>query len=72
MLKSEIESTLMAQANEMEVDLGMTRECLSNIPCQDKFATIITGVRRCGKSTLLRQWASQTDVHESDHRATCQ
>jgi len=31
------------------------RTSLSNIPISDSFATIITGVRRCGKSTLLQQ-----------------
>lgn len=62
MLKTEIKATLDAQANELEIDLGMTRDGLTDIPRQDKFATIIMGVRRCGKSTLLRQWASQTDL----------
>ena len=31
------------------------RESLNNIPMSDSFVTIITGVRRCGKSTLLQQ-----------------
>lgn len=31
------------------------REALKNIPIVDNYATIITGIRRCGKSTLLLQ-----------------
>jgi len=62
MLRSEIESAIDSQAAEWELDLGMSRDGLDDIPVQKKFATIITGVRRCGKSTLLRQWASKTDL----------
>lgn len=36
-------------------DSGFTRDALSEIPVADSFATIITGIRRCGKSTLLLQ-----------------
>lgn len=31
------------------------REALQNVPVADNYATIITGIRRCGKSTLLLQ-----------------
>lgn len=31
------------------------REALQNVPIVDSYATIITGIRRCGKSTLLLQ-----------------
>lgn len=34
---------------------GFVRDALINIPVVDGFATIITGIRRCGKSTLLLQ-----------------
>lgn len=34
---------------------GFTRDALANIPVAKSFATIITGIRRCGKSTLLLQ-----------------
>ena len=34
---------------------GFEREALSKVPVADSFATIITGIRRCGKSTLLLQ-----------------
>ena len=36
-------------------DTGFPRNALSEIPMADSFATIITGIRRCGKSTLLLQ-----------------
>lgn len=36
-------------------DSGFLRDALVNIPIADSFATIITGIRRCGKSTLLLQ-----------------
>lgn len=36
-------------------DSGFIREALDYIPLVDSFATIITGIRRCGKSTLLLQ-----------------
>ena len=36
-------------------DPGFTRDALVDIPVADSFATIITGIRRCGKSTLLLQ-----------------
>ena len=34
---------------------GSVRDALTNVPVADSFATIITGIRRCGKSTLLLQ-----------------
>lgn len=37
--------------------LGMSRDALGNVVCEEGFATIVTGVRRSGKSTLLNQWA---------------
>lgn len=33
----------------------ITREAMNSIPIEPNFATIITGIRRCGKSTLLLQ-----------------
>jgi predicted AAA+ superfamily ATPase len=36
-------------------DPGFERMALADIPVADSFATIITGIRRCGKSTLLLQ-----------------
>ena len=34
---------------------GFTRDALTYIPVANSFASIITGIRRCGKSTLLLQ-----------------
>ncbi len=39
----------------LKKESGFTRDALTNIPVADSFATIITGIRRCGKSTLLLQ-----------------
>jgi predicted AAA+ superfamily ATPase len=39
----------------LKQDSGFTRDALTNMPVADSFATIITGIRRCGKSTLLLQ-----------------
>ncbi|MDR1169406.1 MAG: ATP-binding protein [Prevotellaceae bacterium] len=36
-------------------DSGVPRESLPDVPVLNGFATIITGLRRCGKSTLLLQ-----------------
>ena len=39
----------------MSRETGLEREALPNIPIAESFATIITGIRRGGKSTLLLQ-----------------
>lgn len=39
----------------LKQDSGFIRDMLTNIPVADSFVTIITGIRRCGKSTLLLQ-----------------
>jgi predicted AAA+ superfamily ATPase len=36
-------------------DSGVSRESLPDVPVLNGFATIITGLRRCGKNTLLLQ-----------------
>ncbi|CDN31879.1 ATPase [Mucinivorans hirudinis] len=36
-------------------ETGFIRQALTDIPSVESFATIITGIRRCGKSTLLLQ-----------------
>lgn len=40
-------------------DQGLIRESLPKIPIVESYATIITGLRRCGKSTLLLQLMNQ-------------
>lgn len=39
----------------LKQDTGFTRDALVDIPIANSFATIITGICRCGKSTLLLQ-----------------
>ena len=51
MTKSEIETAIDEQAAEVALDLGMKRDAFHDLPCVKKFATIVTGVRRCGKPT---------------------
>lgn len=52
------------QARFFSRDLGVPREIDVSAISETGFATIVTGVRRCGKSTLLRQIAG-------DDRANC-
>ena len=73
MFKDDISAAIDAQANEKPKDLGLLRRVLPALPHEDGFATIVTGVRRCGKSTLLDQWAAQTaqrvvNIHFDDLR----
>ena len=59
--KSTLEEVLVSQKKKIkESDLGLSRsllEELSKVPKQ--FALIISGIRRCGKSTLLNQFISK-------------
>ena len=57
---SSIRQAIDEQAAERATRLGMERDVLPSLPSMQKFATIVTGVRRSGKSTLLNQW---TDRH---------
>jgi len=43
----------------LKADTGLQRELLPHIPVASSFATIITGIRRSGKSTLLLQLLRQ-------------
>ena len=36
-------------------DTGLRRDALNKLPVIETYATIVTGIRRCGKSTLLLQ-----------------
>jgi len=55
-LKDELERIVIKQQNELNRNLGIPR--ISNIRLLQNFATIISGVRRGGKSTLARQFLS--------------
>ena len=43
MTKSEIETAIDEQAAEVGLDLGMRRDAFQDLPCEKKFATILTG-----------------------------
>ncbi|WP_300601421.1 ATP-binding protein [Niabella sp.] len=56
LLQSQIAEVVDAQAqNFLNKDTGQPRELLSQLKIPDHHALIITGIRRCGKSTLLLQ-----------------
>lgn len=46
---------LIVREQQEKSDLGMPRTAAKNISLHPSFATVITGIRRAGKSTLLRQ-----------------
>ena len=43
------------KANLSQKDQGLKRDALATLPDQSAFALIVSGIRRCGKSTLLFQ-----------------
>lgn len=57
MIRQEEIASVIDTQNEFftRQELGFVRDALHQIPIIDSFATIITGIRRCGKSTLLMQ-----------------
>lgn len=59
--KSVLAEVIKSQKDRIEnLDLGQTRDLLAKLdrkPCE--FALIISGIRRCGKSTLLNQYISK-------------
>jgi uncharacterized protein len=56
LLQSQIAEVVDTQSqNFLNKDLGWERELLPKLEVLKKFALIITGIRRCGKSTLLFQ-----------------
>lgn len=56
-----IASVIDAQQSEIEKrPLGLTREIIDTVPSIENFATILTGIRRCGKSTLILQILKKT------------
>jgi len=57
MLLSEIQSISDTQKLKLEKqELGLGRQILSGLPNIQSHALVISGIRRCGKSTLLRQF----------------
>src|ERR1700744_1532384 len=41
--------------NQLSRPVGLKREALQDLPTLSSFALIVSGIRRCGKSTLLFQ-----------------
>ena len=61
MLKSTISDVILLQKEKNEyADRGIDRELLKEISLSGGHIKIISGIRRCGKSTLLRQLLSGT------------
>lgn len=61
-LKSILETCVVDQRNQiMQTDLGVDRDSLEKIKLRKEFITIITGIRRSGKSTLMHQLIHQLD-----------
>lgn len=59
-LKETLRAIVRAQKEELALfEYGIERESLKEIHIELPFATVISGIRRCGKSTLLRQIARQ-------------
>ena len=55
-MKDTLRTIVMSQREELSaLETGIGREDAEKADLNAPFATIITGVRRCGKSTLLRQ-----------------
>ena len=57
MLESELREIIRKQHEEMSRKKTLPRDALASLRTVAQFATIATGIRRCGKSTLLHQWA---------------
>ncbi|MEW6295106.1 MAG: AAA family ATPase [Candidatus Diapherotrites archaeon] len=56
MLKETLRSIVKTQNTEiLKSDYGIEREKLKQIDLRASFALVMSGARRCGKSTLLRQ-----------------
>ncbi len=59
-LKETLRSVVKAQKEELAaMDEGITRKLLKEVNVKLPFAIVISGIRRCGKSTLLRQVTKQ-------------
>lgn len=59
MLESELNAIVAAQHDEMSRKATMPRDALGTLHPVEGFALVATGIRRCGKSTLLHQWAER-------------
>ena len=53
--KIDIENTIEQQTNNIHDEKTLSRDLLKSVKPAKGFATIITGIRRCGKSTVVGQ-----------------
>ena len=61
MLKETLRAVVKSQREELKLyDPGVEREDVAGIVHETPFALVLSGVRRCGKSTLMRQLMSRT------------
>ncbi len=61
-MKRQDEIALVIDAQKealLRQESGLKRDALTKIPVAESFATIITGMRRCGKSTIIMQLLRQ-------------
>lgn len=56
MTANELQTIIDDQAKSADLRKTLLRETLSKIRFHHDFATIVKGIRRCGKSTLTHQW----------------
>ena len=57
---SEVRKIARSQRERIEgADLGLTRESLASLPDIVSHALIVSGIRRCGKSTILHQFTQR-------------
>ncbi len=58
--KTDIEAVVSRQLKDLDAQESYDREALAGVvDVKENFATIITGIRRCGKSTLVSQMMRQ-------------
>lgn len=56
LLKETLQKVVQSQRQQLEsLDVGVERELLKVIDLHSPFVVILSGIRRCGKSTLMRQ-----------------
>ncbi|MEM3431283.1 MAG: ATP-binding protein [Candidatus Micrarchaeia archaeon] len=62
MLREDLKKIVSMQRKDLSLfEIGIPREKTEEIDTETRFAIIISGIRRCGKSTLLRQLAKRVD-----------
>ncbi len=63
--KTAISNEIKEQRSKLEeTTSGLRRNALLNLAIEENFALIISGIRRCGKSTLMRQFISERKIED--------